>query len=227
MLKKFNFRAFKHSEVKFFHMNKLFEANYNIFLASTSPRRLQFFQELGFDFEPIKPSNEEDSPYCDELPSNYAMRVAKTKALYADTYLRNFGQQNQAYVIIAADTVVSIDGIILGKPKDNLDALRMLKMLNGKTHIVTTSVHIIENIEQNKHTSFANETKVTFANFSDKVLKNYANCGEPLDKAGSYAIQGQGAFLVSSIDGCWANVVGLPVNTLVEILLRRNIIRTI
>ncbi len=170
---------------------------------------------------------EEDSPIENEEPADYALRIAKTKAMYGHSCVQAMQEKKNAYVIIAADTVVSIEGIILGKPVDNADALRMLKMLSGKKHTVTTAVHIIEVFEnkENIHsTAFAKETAVHFANWSDEVLKAYANSKEPLDKAGAYAIQGKGSFLMSSIEGCWTNVVGLPINTLVEILLEKSII---
>ncbi len=207
-------------------MNKLYKANYDIFLLSSSPRRQNFFKDLGFDFRIMKPMEEESPAFENEQASAYVLRVAENKALYGLNHMDS-SYRDKNYVIIAADTVVNIDKEILGKPKDNADAFRMLKLLSGKKHIVTTAVSIIEKLEHENRTSFAVNTEVTFSDWSDEVLQAYANCGEPLDKAGAYAIQGRGSFLVSSINGCWTNVVGLPLSALVDVLLKNSLISPI
>ncbi len=206
-------------------MDKLFKNNCNIVLASASPRRQQFLLELGINFDIIKPSCIEPSPHNLETPSTYAMRVANTKGKHVLELLNNSkAYDNKALVIIAADTIVCIDGQILGKPNNNTHALQMLKMLAGKTHEVITGVNIIIKANSVDEISFFESSAVTFHAWSENVLINYANSQEPLDKAGSYAIQGQGSFLVSSINGSWSNVVGLPITSIVDILIKNSII---
>ncbi len=209
-----------------FATNKMFKSLYPIYLASSSPRRHSFFDDLGFDYSIINPKDKESSPFEGELASDYVMRVAKAKAVYGLNYLNSINKHEMPYVIIGADTAVSIDGHILGKPEDSADALSMLKMLVGRKHIVTTGMHIIKCITHQNSISFSVTTDVTMGAWDDETLKAYVNCGESFDKAGAYAIQGKGAFLVDSIDGCWANVVGLPVKALVQHLLEANIIES-
>ena len=116
-------------------------------------------------------------------------------------------------VVIGCDTVVICDGEVLGKPVDEADAIRMLKMLSGKTHHVVTGVTLGRGC---RYSSFSVDTAVTFRELSDEEIKAYVKSGEPMDKAGAYGIQGLGALLVEKIDGDFYNVVGLPVSRLAE-----------
>ena len=123
--------------------------------------------------------------------------------------------------VIGADTVVSIDGEILGKPHDEADAWRMLELLSGRTHSVFTGVAVISN---GKLTTFAEETRVTFFPLDDREIARYIAAGEPFDKAGAYGIQGAGALLVKGIEGDYYNVMGLPAGRLYRLLKSLNIV---
>ena len=123
--------------------------------------------------------------------------------------------------VIGADTVVSIDGEILGKPHDEADAWRMLELLSGRTHSVFTGVAVISN---GKLTTFAEETRVTFFTLDDREIARYIAAGEPFDKAGAYGIQGAGALLVKGIEGDYYNVMGLPAGRLYRLLKSLNIV---
>ena len=112
-------------------------------------------------------------------------------------------------IVIGADTIVVYDGQVLGKPKDNDDAFRILKLLNGNEHNVITGISLIQNSSNIKIVDYES-TLVKFRFLSDKEINNYIETFEPMDKAGAYGIQGQGALLVEKINGCYLNVVGLP-----------------
>ncbi len=182
-----------------------------------------FLQELGLEYEIILANKAEPKPYAEEEPTDYAKRASLCKAKQAQSALPN---HEQPYVLIAADTVVSVQGKILGKPKDLADAVTMLKLLAGKEHEVISAVTIMaKSLNYDLKTiCFFDSTKVLFHTWSDEILTAYANSGECFDKAGAYAIQGQGAFLVKSIIGSWSTVVGLPVSELVQILLEQGFI---
>ena len=138
----------------------------------------------------------------------------------------------QLDLVLAADTVVSIDHTLLGKPRDRDNALSMLLRLAGRRHFVTTAVHILFAAHVSEFPdrtepatcAFSETSAVLFHPFQKTVLQAYVDTGEPLDKAGAYAIQGQGAFLIDRIEGSWSTVVGLPVSRLASELLIRNII---
>lgn len=125
-------------------------------------------------------------------------------------------RENRGEIIVAADTVVAIDGRILGKPADEKDAFAMLKTLSGRTHEVFTGVCVI--FANGRKERFFEETKVEFYELSDGEIAEYIKSGEPMDKAGAYGIQGKGALLVKRIDGDYFNVVGLPVARLLRVL---------
>ncbi len=180
-------------------------------LASASPRRRRLLASLGLQFQVLRPACAEPEPDVGEKPGLYALRLAQAKAASAQT---------SCSVIIAADTIVCIDGQILGKPQNVADALRMLKLLNGRKHSVYTAVALAGQAAA----AFCEKSDVSFGNWPDNVLAAYAHCGEPLDKAGSYAIQGKGAFLVKKVDGSFTNVAGLPLGSLVAFLLKKQLI---
>ena len=203
-------------------MPSLFYAKSPVVLASASPRRQSFLQELGIDFFVMQANGAEPLPYEGEVPHLYAQRAALAKAHMVADNCRDC-------VIIAADTVVTLydgeDAKIFGKPKDEVHALAMLEILSGKKHSVITAVSLI--LPSGEEITFYDSTDVIFYPWKRDILLPYAYCGEPLDKAGAYAIQGQGSFLVESIHGSWSTVVGLPVNILVEKLLQYNLIEPV
>ena len=128
-------------------------------------------------------------------------------------------QQTSPAVVLGADTEVVLDGRYLGKPADVPDALRMLQTLRGRTHEVITGVALVESPGDREETA-AVVTRVTMTNATDEDLAAYVATGEPLDKAGAYAVQGRGSLLIDRIDGCYTNVVGLPVETTRRLLQR-------
>lgn len=192
----------------------LFTACREVVLASASPRRQQFLREWGLAFRVVRPKGVEPKPAPGEPPDSYALRAAMAKA-EAGRALALEG------VLIAADTVVALEGDILGKPHDDAEALHMLYRLRGREHTVTSAVSLLWD-GQTEH--FSDSAHVRFHNWDDATLAAYVATGEPRDKAGAYAIQGQGAFLASGIQGSWATVVGLPVGLLAQRLLRHGLV---
>lgn len=175
-------------------------------LASASPRRKQLLTEAGFKFD-IIPAEIDESPRQNETPYDYVLRLSLEKAQAVKSDLP----------VLGADTVVSIGGALLGKPVDREDAFKMLKRLVGRTHLVHTGVSIVYGT---KRESIVTATEVIFINATDEQLLNYIDSGEPMDKAGAYGIQGQGAFLIESINGSYSGVVGLPVEETIQLLTK-------
>lgn len=175
--------------------------NIKAVLASASPRRKELIS-LIFDDVLIRPAS------CDEaLPENIGAREAveylsKIKNEAATEALK------KDELVISADTVVSIDNKILGKPVDKEDARKMLQLLSGKTHQVYTGVTLSLN---GRERTFSEKTDVEFYSLTDKEIENYINTSEPYDKAGAYGIQGKASLLVKGIEGDYFNVVGLPI----------------
>lgn len=178
-----------------------------IILASQSPRRQELLKLITNDFE-IKVSNVDETLPSGISPKDAVLYLSKIKA-------EPF--KNDSDIIIGADTVVALDGKILGKPKTTEEARQMLRFLSGREHSVFTGV-TIANAE--KSTSFAVETRVKFFDLTDDEIERYIATGEPMDKAGAYGIQGYGSLLVESITGDYFNVVGLPVSTLARKLIK-------
>ena len=177
-----------------------------LLLASGSPRRVQLMREAGF--EPVvKPQDVDETPLPGEPADKLVARLSTLKARSALVSAR------PGDVILAADTTVALDGTELGKPIDAKDARRMLTALSGRGHDVYTGVHLIRVCPDGStcERSLVEGTHVTFYDLSPKEIDAYVATGEPLDKAGAYGIQGRGRALVSSIDGDYFNVVGLPV----------------
>lgn len=177
-----------------------------IILASQSPRRQELLKLITNDFE-IKVSNVDETLPSGISPKDAVLYLSKIKA-------EPF--KNGSDIIIGADTVVALDGKILGKPKNDENAREMLKFLSGKAHSVFTGVTLIKG---DIARSFAVETKVKFFDLTDEEIDEYIKTGEPADKAGAYGIQGYGSLLVEKIDGDYFNVVGLPVSKLARELL--------
>ncbi len=170
-------------------------------LASASPRRKEILSNAGFDFEIIV-SDADENISEDLTPEKTVEELAKRKAL-------SVWESNKDAVVFGCDTVVAVDGKILGKPTDDEDAFNMLRMLSGKAHTVSTGVCICS---AEKLSVFSNTTRVEFYTLSDETIKSYIATGECRDKAGAYGIQGYGSVLVKEIKGDYFSVMGLPVS---------------
>jgi septum formation protein len=182
----------------------------SIILASESTRRVDMLRTLGISFS-IIPPNIDERRKKDELPKDFVLRVSYEKA-------HKIGNLFPDKWVIGADTVVVLKGKILGKPKNDSDAFNMLKMLSGKWHRVITGYCVL-NISRNITYRDAVETRVYVRGLSDDEIKRYIKTSEPFDKAGSYAVQGKGGYMVKEIKGSYANVVGLPICEVAEALL--------
>lgn len=179
-----------------------------VILASQSPRRREILQELGISFQVVPSLYEEDN--SQPLPPRELVRLqAEGKA--RDVYQHQWG----TYPILAADTVVAIDGKVLGKPGDEKEAASMLALLSGRTHEVLTGVAVFSGGTMK---SAVETTEVTFRSLSTDEIEEYICTGEPMDKAGAYAIQGLGARFVVNVKGSWSNVVGLPKDLTLQLL---------
>ncbi len=172
----------------------------HIILASASPRRKEILELADLKFD-IMPSDAQEIT-TKTVPNEVVMELASIKA--KDIYEKSEKQS----MVVGADTVVAYQGQILGKPADKADAKRMLTMLSGQTHEVYTGVCVIED---GKTKTFYEETKVTFYEISDEQIDHYIKTGEPMDKAGSYGIQGKAAVFIKGIEGDYYNVVGFPI----------------
>jgi septum formation protein len=184
-----------------------------LILASSSPRRAQILLDAGFDFT-IQPANVDESLAPGEAVEAYVARIAQAKAhAVAGRALAD----GTPAIVIAADTVVLAGKQILPKPKDADDARRMLRLLNATTHEVLTGLFVIRAYDG---ISFAHleRTRVEFTRISDIDIDAYIQTKEPFDKAGAYGIQGIGGRFVRKVDGCYFNVMGLPLSRLWEIL---------
>ncbi|GHV52951.1 Maf-like protein [Deltaproteobacteria bacterium] len=203
----------------------LFLCRIPLILASSSPRRIALLGELGLPFT-VCPAPDEVDPFPGEAAGDYALRAAEAKAACVRK-LRAAETGGARAAILAADTVVSVDKDIFGKPDSPREALAMLKRLNGRSHDVITACCLLRPDGSSKRyakDSFAVTSRVEFWDCPEPLLIAYARGEEPLDKAGAYAAQGVGAFLTRSLSGSWSNVVGLPMSEVVERLLSRNII---
>ena len=183
-------------------------------LASASPRRVALLHQLGLRFEQ-HPSPEPEPPLCGSSPRDHAVAAAAAKASAVHGAMRASGRDLTA-VVIGADTVVSLDGGCLGKPRDTEDAAAMLERLSGRRHEVFTGIALKGPGDREVRDWI--RTEVRMRTLSKKEIESYVASGEPMDKAGSYAIQGKGARFVESISGCYYNVVGLPVARLSAML---------
>ena len=188
---------------------------YSIILASSSPRRSELLQNLGLKFSVVKP-NFNESIEINENILNYIQRNSEGKAY---SIAENLDFMNKKNIIIAADTIVTLDNTLLEKPQNIDDAKYMLKLLSGKTHTVHSSVSIIyKTKEMQKRKTKYFTTKVTLSTLNDKTIQEYIATGEPFDKSGAYGIQGIGSSFVKSIEGSYTNVVGLPLHETLQII---------
>lgn len=184
-----------------------------IILASASPRRSEILKNIGADFEVLVSEADESSVSPDCGAELYVQELALLKAAAA---AKKTDMKRNA-VIISADTVVCLDGGILGKPKDKADAAKMLRLLSGREHTVITGVCIFR-LKDAFSVCDSVVTKVRFKDLTDEVIERYIATNEPMDKAGAYGIQGKGSLLCEKIDGDYFNVVGLPVSEICDIL---------
>ncbi len=182
-----------------------------LILASASPRRSDLLSQIGLTFE-IFPSGIEEPNLQQHLsPEETTQHLASLKA-------KDVAKRFTEGVIIGADTLVSIDDVLLGKPQNNEHAQKMLTRLSNRSHYVVTGV-CLYNVADNRELTWSEKTIVFFRDLSSTEIVGYINSGEPADKAGAYGIQGRGAAFVNRIEGCYFNVVGLPLASLIEKLM--------
>jgi septum formation protein len=180
-----------------------------LILASSSPRRAQVLRDAGFVFQ-VRPADVDETRLPHEVAEDYVRRVAQAKAHAIADSARAAGERA---IVIAADTIVVAEGHILGKPKDAEDARRMLRLFSGKTHEVLTALSVI-NIPAVKEALHVEKTRVKFLKMSEEEIENYIHTWEPFDKAGAYGIQGIAGRFATRIEGCYFNVLGLPLSRL-------------
>jgi septum formation protein len=172
-------------------------------LASGSPRRQEILKQLGLEFQVMESDIEEVFPEG-ALPGEYAASIALEK-------IRNVLKRIRfPAVVVGADTIVELDGEIMGKPSDDRQAFEMLSKLAGKEHCVITGIAVSDNTNGVELVDYQT-TRVRMKSISPDRIRRYVETGEPLDKAGAYAIQGRASLFIDSINGCYFNVVGLPV----------------
>ena len=185
--------------------------NERIVLASKSPRRAEILRAVGWDFEAVA-SNIDETRRESEDAVSYVKRLAQAKAETVAARISTRG------LVVGADTVVVIDGEILGQPSDDDDARRMLKLLNSKWHEVVTGVALIRDGNPPSILVDHEMTRVRFCEMSAHEIDWYVSTGEPSDKAGAYAIQGRGALFIEEVQGDYFNIVGLPVRLLYQMM---------
>ncbi len=186
------------------------KAQENLVLASASPRRRKILEDMDFEFVSAVSSVDEDEVIWDD-PEKRARVLAELKAVDVQS---SFPRKR----IIGADTVISCEGRRLGKPADREEAAEMLELLSGRVHEVITAVALVS-LPASREIE-AERTRVLFRELESVEIERYVNTGECFDKAGGYGIQGYGAALVKGIEGCFYNVVGMPVTLLMEMLKR-------
>lgn len=191
-----------------------------IVLASASPRRQEILRNAGIPFS-VQAADIDETPLKDELPRDCAERLAREKAL-------TVWRMRPGDMVLGADTIVVADGAILGKPFDGDDAVRMLRLLSGRVHQVITGVCVVGGRGDSQLTSSEPETRtasettsVTMNELSDAEIRKYVATGEPMDKAGAYAIQGIASRWIPRIEGDYSNVVGLPMALVYSMLRER------
>jgi len=185
------------------------ESRFRVVLASSSPRRQYLMGLLGIDFQ-VDPAKGEERMLEGESPEDAAVRLATQKA-------SEVSSRRPKDVVVGADTLVVLDDLVLGKPATAKEAREMLEALSGRTHVVVTGVTVAQASTGKVEQGFE-RTLVEFDVLGLGVIEAYVATGEPMDKAGAYAIQGRGSVLVKGISGCYFNVVGLPLRRLSQML---------
>lgn len=186
-----------------------------LILASSSPRRAEILRNAGFDFE-VLPADVDESQRHGEYATNFVRRLAEEKARAAARLVAAKSHDGSA-IIVAADTVLELEGEVLGKPSSAENARAMLRRLSGRTHEVLTGLAVLP-VSGFRFRVVVESTRVTFTPLSDSEIEAYIQSGEPFDKAGAYAIQGRGGRFITRIEGCYFNVMGLPLARLYAIL---------
>ena len=175
---------------------------FSLYLASGSPRRKELLSQIGLKYRQILPVVDETKEE-DETPEGYVKRLAKLKALAGQKMLL----QGEQKPVLGADTIVVLDGRVFGKPKDKDEAFAMLMALSGRTHQVMTAVAVVTGFSEKVVCSCS---KVSFREIDPDEARVYGETGEPMDKAGAYAVQGVGSIFVKKIEGSYSGIVGLP-----------------
>ncbi len=191
-----------------------------IYLASRSPRRRELLKQLGVTFEVLlvreaerRGADVDETPQADERAEDYVQRLAQAKAQAGTLYMAQ--RKLPVYPVLGADTTVTLDGYILGKPSGEEEAIAMLHALSGRTHEVMTAVAICR---QDTVSTRLSLSEVAFAPLSESQIRAYVATGEPLDKAGAYAIQGRAAAFVRRMSGSYTGIMGLPLYETAELL---------
>lgn len=189
----------------------------DLYLASASPRRRELLAQIDLRVEVISQSAPEQL-LAGESPENYVQRLAMEKARGGLTALG----ETRLRPVLGADTAVVVDGAVLGKPKDEADALAMLEKLSGRTHRVLSAVSVVgkDNLGQDREEVALNESQVSFRAISEAERQAYCRTGEPADKAGAYGIQGAAAVFIERLEGSYSGVMGLPLFETGELLGR-------
>jgi septum formation protein len=192
---------------------KIISTTMKLILASASPRRAEILRNAGFVLD-VCPTDVDETPLPNERAEDYVRRLAEDKARVA---LEHQGRDATPCIVLGADTTVVASNQMLGKPANEEDARRMLRLLSGQTHQVLTGLSLIRSADR-QSISCVEITRVTFAQLSESEIDEYVASGEPFDKAGGYAIQGIGGRYVIRIEGCYFNVMGLPLSRLWSML---------
>lgn len=183
-----------------------------LILASASPRRKELLDQIKVTYA-VSPIDLDETPRINESPLDYVKRLAAEKSAAC------VAQLGSGVPVLAADTAVVLDDLIMGKPKDQQDAIAMLTQLSGRTHQVYSAI----SLRGREHWQAVSITDVTFRSLTEREMLAYWHSGEPVDKAGSYAIQGMGGIFVASIKGSFSGVVGLPLFETAELLAKQGI----
>jgi septum formation protein len=196
-----------------------------IYLASRSPRRRELLKQIGVSFEsllvredPRRGVDVDETPLPDESAGIYVLRIARAKAAIAVQQIAQRSLPQKP--VLAADTTIVFDDRIIGKPEDAADAVRLLRALSGREHQVLTAVVLALRDQMETQISVSS---VLFRELADAEIRRYVASGEPLDKAGAYAIQGRGAVFVARIEGSYSGIMGLPLAETADLLQRFNI----
>ncbi len=188
-----------------------------IILGSASPRRSAFLHQMGLDFE-IRVADIDETPQENESPTALVLRLAEGKAqAVADAFICDGLTTEESRLIIAADTVVAIGDQVLGKPVDEADAGRMLRLLRTEPHQVYSAI-CVRSTDDGRQETRLNTSTVIMRAYSDEEIEAYIASGDPMDKAGAYAIQHPGFAPVAKLDGCFTGVMGLPLGDLSDLL---------